>query len=212
MLRNGLGDGNGRAYSAHAGTPREASAYLVTLWTARKRPLFGVVEKQGVRLSRAGSIVATCVEQTPVHYPSLRVHAFVVMPDHVHLVLGVIPTARRPTNASPREQLARALRSLKAIAARVIRANGIDVGARVWQAGFHDAALSGRAALAAALRYVREHPLRWNEPPRLRPGAEPRLGDTSTGGANAQRASIIDSKVRTPAPVPPMPQKGWGLS
>lgn len=75
--------------------------------------------------------------------------AWVLMPDHVHVLLQLGPTERLPQAAN----------RLKATTARnVNRARGSSSG--VWARAFHDRALRAEHHLPAAARYIIANPVR----------------------------------------------------
>ena len=74
----------------------------MTITTAARQPLFGEVRNGVVWLSAAGALVADVWMHLPIHFPSVRLDAFVVMPDHFHgiLVLGEVDWWEGITGAS----------------------------------------------------------------------------------------------------------------
>jgi hypothetical protein len=76
--------------------------YFVTITAAARQPLFGEVRNGVVWLSAAGALIADVWMHLPIHFPSVRLDAFVVMPDHFHgiLVLGEVDWWEGITGAS----------------------------------------------------------------------------------------------------------------
>jgi hypothetical protein len=76
--------------------------YFVTITAAGRQPLFGEVRNGVVWLSAAGALIADVWMHLPIHFPSVRLDAFVVMPDHFHgiLVLGEVDWWEGITGAS----------------------------------------------------------------------------------------------------------------
>jgi putative transposase len=68
---------------------RQSGWYYVTICTQSRACLLGEVVDGAVRLSAAGRIVYNHIRALPRHFERLRVDAFVVMPNHVHIVLGL---------------------------------------------------------------------------------------------------------------------------
>jgi REP element-mobilizing transposase RayT len=126
-------------------------AYLLTTATFRRRqllvrlPAIAVVARTLLALEREGA---------------WALHAWVVMPDHVHLVATL-----------ERANLSVAMRLLKGRSSRCLRANANVIGP-VWQPGFHDHALRTTETARAAALYVCANPLRAGlaESLRLYPG------------------------------------------
>jgi hypothetical protein len=75
---------------------RTAAWYFVTICTADRRPFFGRVRNGIIGLSRAGCVAAREWQRTPAVRSYVRLDAWVVMPDHVHGLIGI-------TTESPNE-------------------------------------------------------------------------------------------------------------
>lgn len=78
----------------------ERSIYMITLVTEGRQPLFGEVtgssETPAVRLSPLGECVAKNWSLIADHYPQIRLIKLQMMPDHLHGILFVTDTLRRP--------------------------------------------------------------------------------------------------------------------
>lgn len=74
--------------------------YFVTICVQHRACLFGEVAGETVRLSPAGRIVQAAWDDLPNHYPNLVLDAFVVMPNHVHGILGLTAGAAEPDGAT----------------------------------------------------------------------------------------------------------------
>jgi putative transposase len=75
--------------------------------------------------------------------------AFVVMPDHIHLVLAVPPHVK----------VSRVMRLIKGRFARRHNLGSGRAGA-LWQTRYHERALRSERALVAAIEYVHNNPVR----------------------------------------------------
>jgi putative transposase len=143
------------------------SFYLVTFCTARRAECLGAVDDEGrVTLSARGEHTRAAWVALPTVFPGLVLDAMVVMPDHVHGVVGI-------GIGGPAVPLPRVVGKWKADATRRI---GLSEGRRVevWQRSFHDRILVGDRALALAREYVESNPARWAaaraaSPPRRHP-------------------------------------------
>lgn len=70
---------------------RSPAIYLLTLVTVDRQPLFGQLVGETIRLSPLGEQIAAEIERIPTYRDasSIEVYSFVVMPDHVHILLQV---------------------------------------------------------------------------------------------------------------------------
>ena len=125
-LRIGRWSEPGRAYVVTSVT-RQRAAMFLNFWCAR-------------------DVVLSIREVHDAGY--FRCHAFVVMPDHVHLLFtlryGLLSTV---------------MRTFKSISARRINARRGRRG-QVWQKGCHDHAIRNASTLRASARYIVANPLR----------------------------------------------------
>ena len=126
--------------------------FLITVVVHARRPLLGRLEAGQVVLSRSGEVVRDCLLEIPRHYPAIRVDEWVVMPDHLHVILDV----HRPLPAG----LPQAIGGFKAATTRRLNVTSHRTLPSIWQKGFHDRRLSDAAALSAARLYVRSNPSR----------------------------------------------------
>ena len=81
---------------------RRSAWYFVTICTEHRRPFFGRVRNGIIGLSAAGCIAAREWQRTPEVRPYVRLDAWIVMPNHVHGILGI-------TTESPGHDTAKSL-------------------------------------------------------------------------------------------------------
>jgi putative transposase len=123
--------------------------YFVTVCTSDRRCILGVVRDDRVVLSHQGRVVAGQIEQLPERF-DLELDEFIVMPNHVHLIVGLGSRARQ---ASPL-RLGTVIGSFKSGSSRV-------VGRTLWQRGYYDHVVRDEDDLARARKYIAENPIRW---------------------------------------------------
>lgn len=147
-------------------------AYFVTVCVAGRKRILGRIRNGTAILSEAGHLVVTAWERLPLHYPHVRLDAFVVMPNHVHGIVvldGVVGTGRAaiPTSGGVpdprRHALPEIVRAFKAFSARAINLRRGTPGTPVWQRNYYERILRDERALAAVRRYIRENPAKWGD-------------------------------------------------
>ncbi len=130
---------------------RSGGAYHVTICTNHRRCLFGEVydaeDTQAVRLSAAGRIVESAILSIPTHYPTVELIRFCVMPNHVHLLLGLTPGGDNPTVSWVVNQLKGAVTK--------------QIGSPVWQKGFYDHVIRTEQELFQVDEYIEHNPAKW---------------------------------------------------
>ena len=65
-----------------------SNAYFITICTANRRNLFWD-NPHDISLSMLGEMVRQSIEDIPKHYPAISVDTYVVMPNHIHLLLQI---------------------------------------------------------------------------------------------------------------------------
>ena len=122
-------------------------AYFVTICAHRRMQIFGRCVDDELRPTAAARTVERCWVAIPVHFPSVGVDAFVVMPNHVHgvLLLGEDTHPLPTVVGSFKSAVSRALKS----------------GRPVWQRGYYERVVRGENELEAIRRYILENPSAW---------------------------------------------------
>ncbi len=149
---------------------RNAGWYFITICTQGKQHCFGRVINCEMHLSPAGEIAHQYLAEIPHHAPA-TVDVFVVMPNHVHLILvleGDVETLQCNVSTpimssiSPRSgSVSAIIRSYKSAVARWCHQNRYeDFG---WQTRFHDHIIRDQQSLERIRAYVHSNPAKWQE-------------------------------------------------
>jgi REP element-mobilizing transposase RayT len=146
-------------------------SYFVTICAADKRKLFGRIVASQIELSKIGKIILECWNEIPRHFAAVAIHTSVLMPNHIHGIIGIgsqkerkcaapLPEKDngRPTVASG--SLGAIVRSFKSAAAK--RAHQ-ELGwkGEVWQRNYFERILRDGQEFADAIRYIAENPMKW---------------------------------------------------
>lgn len=105
-------------------------------------------------LSKNGEIVRDAIERIAFTYPAVNVDCFVVMPNHVHLLLQI--QSAEDGRAMPAPTVSRIVQQFKGYVTK-------RIGFPVWQKLFHDHVIRGSGDYAAIQKYILENPSRWEE-------------------------------------------------
>lgn len=145
----------------------ETGVYFVTICSKDKQNLFGSIVGGGAldaprsALSPIGQIVDKYIRSTN-KIPEITVEKYVIMPNHIHLLLSVehengTSRAPSPTSSSRANQLLpHAISTLKRFVNR-------DVGYNVFQRSFHDHIVRGEQDYREIWQYIDENPQKWQE-------------------------------------------------
>ena len=67
--------------------------YFITICTKNRKHFFGNIENQIFDYSPIGAIAYTYWNEIPKHFPNISLGSFVIMPNHIHGIIEILPTA-----------------------------------------------------------------------------------------------------------------------
>ncbi len=147
---------------------RQGGAYFCTVCvhrSHRRKDVFARIDAGNMRLNRFGSMVEACWHDLPNHATNASLDAFVVMPNHIHLVIvldGVEIPLAQPRHFGPQSagSLHRVMADWKAAISREI---GKVRGGKtlVWQPRFYDRVVRNEDELQHIRRYIENNPANW---------------------------------------------------
>ena len=148
-----------RRYRTHTRSRRlegydyaRAGVYFVTLCTHERTCLFGRVVDGEMRLDAAGRMAAEEGVRSAGICTEVRLDAWVVMPNHVHGLVVIVPPG----------SLGAFIAGFKSAATRRINRMRGTPDAPVWQRNYHDHIVRNERAWRALRRYVAGNPARWD--------------------------------------------------
>ena len=139
-------------------------AYFVTICTQDKAPLLstvvggGALDAPDVRLSRYGEIAQKYI-LSGNRIPGVTVDKYVIMPNHIHLILLVEETATAGTSRAPSPTNAvipHFVSTLKRFCHR-------DFGKIIFQRSYHDHVIRNEASYQKIWQYIDNNPTLWQE-------------------------------------------------
>ena len=104
-------------------------------------------------LTAAGTAAEWAILQIPAHYPHVCVDKYVIMPNHVHMILAVAAAGGRALRAPTISHIIRTWK--EAVTKRI--------GLPLWQKSFHDHVIRGEADYLRIWAYIDTNPLKWRE-------------------------------------------------
>lgn len=148
--------------------------YFITICTHRRQPFFGTIRNGIMGLSQAGCIAAQEWLRTAAVRPYVRLDRWIVMPNHIHGLLGIttetpVETSRRDVTGgttakrTPRLQahsVGAIIGQYKSVCTKRIR-RGIRPDF-AWQARFYDHVVRNRRSFDRIRRYIASNPQRWD--------------------------------------------------
>lgn len=145
---------------------RRTAVYFVTVCTHGRTVTLGTIRDGKPELTRLGILAASRWESIPDHEPKAVLDLFVVMPNHLHGLIGldapgVHSELKRKSGELRAGSLGAVVGGFKASVTRIGREEGVVGGDPVWQRGFWEHIVRGPKALERIRRYIIENPLRW---------------------------------------------------
>lgn len=133
----------------------------VVLHTHERQPLLGHLTEHGIMLSPGGKAVARHLTDLPDHHEGVLVDSFIVMPDHIHviLLLGTDPFQRRFPD------LSQVVNAFKHRVQQDWKAGTANKGwppyeNHLWQKAYRDTPIESQTELQEARRFLYENPQR----------------------------------------------------
>ena len=146
-----------------------AGAYFITICTQNKRCLLsrivgtGVLDCPQVALTSYGEIADQCINQLDRFYEHLSVDLYVIMPNHIHILLFVKPMdnnafesgqSRTPVPTGANSVVSRFVSTFKRFCNK-------EYGQNIWQARFYDHIIRNQKDYEEHANYIYKNPVRW---------------------------------------------------
>ena len=165
-----------------AGTTPARDTILSTICIQDHRSLFGDIVSDQVRLTPLGDISRKFWQSIPDHFPNSSLDEYIIMPNHIHGIVIIHPTAvetqhaaslqdstfasLQDSNPPPRQSSQPALQSLSALirsykSAVKKWANENGYSYFTWQSRFYDHIIRNEKSLQKIRQYIKDNPTQW---------------------------------------------------
>ena len=149
-------------------------AYFITICTKDKQMLFGTVQENRIILNKNGQIAQEEIEATNRlrKENGIQVTKYVVMPNHVHLLIEIVGTRRAVSGAANPEKFSQPtkqsiptiVRAYKSAVTRRLRnGHGTPCPYEVWQARCYEHVIRSDADYQKIWNYIDTNPIRWSK-------------------------------------------------
>ena len=135
-------------------------AYFITICTKDRKPLLSKISvgttigrPPDVILTKYGRIVEEAIQHINTIYPSVHVDNYVIMPNHIHLLLFLYCDDGRAMLAPT---VSRVIQQLKGAVTK-------RIGLPVWQARFYDHVIRTERDYRDIYTYINNNPAHWAE-------------------------------------------------
>ena len=141
----------------------QAGYYHVTICVKNRYELLweeeeGTVGAHSVRpLSNVGKTVKTAIENIPKVYANTVIDKYVIMPNHIHLILGINADENGRTLCAPtKATVSRIIKQCKEYATK-------QIGYSIWHPRFYDEIIRNEEAYRNIWQYIDNNPAKWAE-------------------------------------------------
>jgi putative transposase len=150
-----------------------AGFYFVTICASERKCVLGAFHEGQIELSVLGETVRECWLAIPLHFAKVKLHEFVIMPNHLHGIVEIVAVGAQ--HAAPllgkdsdvrnpafvkHGSLGATVRSFKAAVTRKARRE-LGWNGDVWQRNYFERVLRHGKEIADAGRYIAENPMMW---------------------------------------------------
>ena len=140
----------------------EPGAYFITICSKDRKFMFWNVgasitrPKSRAHLSQTGIIIDEKINLSTKHYPELKVDNYVIMPNHVHLLLSNFREPLGRAMLAPTTDIRVAVQQFKGAVTK-------QTGFPVWQTSFHDHVIRNERSYRFIYDYIDNNPYHWLE-------------------------------------------------
>lgn len=137
---------------------------FITICQHDRHHLFSRVNNGALLLLPAGDMIASSIDQISRRFPETQVDTSVIMPNHVHLLLGMNLSENTATPNSVIEVLNwwKSITTTRYITG-VKEMNWRRFLGSLWQEGYHDRIVRDQRELEMLRYYIEQNPKRWDE-------------------------------------------------
>jgi putative transposase len=135
--------------------------YMVTLNTLHRKKYFGTIVTTGhgpsLQSTPMTNITLDCWNQIPLHYPYVKLDAFVIMPNHIHGILKIEPNNPSPQASlfgGQKSSLGSVINGYKSSVKRIANEKGVDFQ---WQPRYHDIIIHTEQSLNNCCNYIQNN-------------------------------------------------------
>jgi REP element-mobilizing transposase RayT len=144
--------------------------YFVTICTEKRRNILGSIVGDGFSvpaqsLTGIGLIADGQIGLIPLKYKNVSIPKYVIMPNHIHLILSIDNTAGNPGSGAenPPPTLGTVVAWYKYQTMKLINPKSQKVTTKIWQRSYYDHIIRHDQDYLAIWQYIDDNPAKWAE-------------------------------------------------
>jgi len=153
----------------------QPGSYFVTICTKNRESLFGEIIDGEMVLNEIGKIVEKFLLEVPVHYPDVELDKYVVMPNHVHLIIVIYSSDDKNIPVEAIHELLLRVRMKirrKMVLPKIIGRFKMNTSKQInmhfkspiqsiWQRNYYEHVIRNERELNKIRRYIFNNPPKW---------------------------------------------------
>lgn len=120
--------------------------YFITICTKEKKHYFGEIANGIMQYKDVGKIANECIEKINDIYKSIKLDKYIIMPNHIHMILIVEKETTTP--------ISRAIKQYKEYITKRIKEH-------IWQKSYYDHIIRNEKDYLRIWKYIDENILKW---------------------------------------------------
>jgi Transposase and inactivated derivatives len=109
-------------------------------------------------LSNYGTIVKEKMESIDEFFPFSKVVKYVIMPNHIHMILRLSYEVYYPTDSNNRTNM-----TIPRIVSALKRFTNKEIGFNMWQRSYHDHIIRNEKEFTMICDYIQNNPANWSK-------------------------------------------------
>jgi len=138
--------------------------YFVTFATRHLEHIFGQVKNGELILNEFGRIAQEEWLRAARVRKHIELDAFVIMPNHIHGLIFISCTSRKPKKSGARSgSIGAIIGQFKSLVSKRVNEIRKTPGAALWHRGFYERVIRNEKELDRIRRYIQNNPKKWSE-------------------------------------------------
>ena len=141
----------------------DSGAYFLTICTENRRKILSQIvggdvldAPYDIKLTSYGQIADKFINQLSDFYTNIEVDNYVIMPNHIHIILFVLDDGASRTSPPTKQHS-----PISSFVSTFKRFCNKEYGENVWQRHFYDHIIRNKEDYEKHVKYIHENPIRW---------------------------------------------------
>ncbi len=110
----------------------------------------------------AGEMIAAVWQEIPIHYTTIEIDEFVVMPNHIHGIIFINSCFAEAAPKSDALAIGEIIRAFKARCTHALHQIEAAHNTQIWQRNYYEHIIRNEKELSSIREYITNNPLQWD--------------------------------------------------